>query len=204
MTVQFQKWPKISRWDSPVVITEKIDGSNAAVVIEALDEDQAFPADALAHVVHQWNRYAVYAQSRNRFLDLGSDNFGFAGWVDEWATDLVEILGPGRHYGEWWGSGIQRAYGLSKGERNFSLFDTGRWQDVLASHFDTSDVVGLRRTPIILCTDDFDPVQVTWALNTLNRAGSFAAHGFMKPEGIVIHFEHNKASFKAFCEGEKK
>ena len=36
-------------------------------------------------------------------------------------------LGVGQHFGEWWGFGIQRGYGLH--ERRFSLFNTGRWSD---------------------------------------------------------------------------
>ena len=66
----------------------------------------------------------VYAQSRTRILTPDFDNFGFARWVSE--NDLLLAkLGRGLHFGEWWGRGIQRGYGL-EGKR-FSLFNTHRW-----------------------------------------------------------------------------
>ena len=37
----------------------------------------------------------------------------------------MTFLVPGRHFGEWWGSGIQRGYGLD--EKTFSLFNAYRW-----------------------------------------------------------------------------
>src|SRR5882762_10774140 len=200
MSVAFQKWPKISRWNSPVVITEKIDGSNAAVVIENLHDHGTSPHGSLVTVMYDSEWWAVYAQSRNRYLQVHDDNFGFAEWVDFNAAELVEILGSGRHYGEWWGSGIQRAYGLKNGERNFSLFDSVRWRDDLRPDSDLTEVVGLRRTPIILETKDFDPGHVNWAVDVLHEFGSLACNGFRRPEGVVVHFEHNQASFKAFCE----
>lgn len=35
MTLEFQPWPKIARLNRDIVITEKIDGTNAAVHINA-------------------------------------------------------------------------------------------------------------------------------------------------------------------------
>jgi hypothetical protein len=43
---------------------------------------------------------------------------------EEHRDDLL-TLGPGRHFGEWWGAGIQRRYGLT--EKRFSLFNVTRW-----------------------------------------------------------------------------
>ena len=37
-------------------------------------------------------------------------------------------LGEGIHFGEWWGLGIQRNYGMN--EKVFSLFNTKRWISV--------------------------------------------------------------------------
>lgn len=80
----FRAWPKTPRLFRDMVITEKIDGTNAAVIV----------ADG-----------KLYAQSRKRIITPDDDNFGFASWVAE-HPELVE-LGEGYHYGEWWGKGIQ-------------------------------------------------------------------------------------------------
>src|ERR1700744_4152565 len=67
----------------------------------------------------------ISAQSRNRLLTPGkNDNYGFAGWVEENKEELFK-LGPGHHFGEWWGKSIARNYGLD--ERRFSLFNVKRW-----------------------------------------------------------------------------
>lgn len=122
----FKPFPKIPRLASGYIITEKIDGSNAAVVIEpgrVTDSSNSWCAGV-------WGAgdafYKVGAQSRNRFITPSSDNFGFAAWVQRNAETLVDILGAGYHHGEWWGSGIQRGYGLPNGERRFSLFNVTR------------------------------------------------------------------------------
>ena len=109
----FVEWPKIARLNRDIVITEKIDGTNAAigiVPIQGVDGSDVFK---------------VYAQSRTRIITVGNDNFGFAQWVETHREALIKALGPGLHIGEWWGVGIGRHYNLS--ERRFSLFNTARW-----------------------------------------------------------------------------
>ena len=59
-------------------------------------------------------------------LDLVIAAFGFARWVETNRERLITLLGPGLHFGEWWGSGIQRGYGLTKGDKRFSLFNVER------------------------------------------------------------------------------
>src|SRR5678815_2758188 len=98
----FESIPRISR---ACVISEKIDGTNAQVYIP---DDSSY----------------VLAGSRNRWITPEDDNYGFATWVRDNATELLK-LGPGRHFGEWWGAGIQRRYGLT--EKRWSLFNSGRW-----------------------------------------------------------------------------
>src|ERR1044072_4291110 len=108
---EFTPFPKIGRLDKDMVVTEKIDGTNAAIVIT---EDGV-----------------IYAQSRKQFITPDKDNAGFANWVQEHELEL-EALGPGVHFGEWWGSGIQRGYGLD--HKRFSLFNTGRWHSAMNLH----------------------------------------------------------------------
>lgn len=60
--IEFKEFPKIARLNREVIVTEKIDGTNAAVVI---GEDGA----------------TIGAQSRSKLITVDDDNFGFARWV---------------------------------------------------------------------------------------------------------------------------
>jgi hypothetical protein len=131
----FTEYGKTHRLMRDVVITEKIDGTNSQVVVWdrklATDQDRLIPGQgAPTSVPWLWSCDGVYvaAGSRNRWLTLGKtmDNFGFAAWVRDNAPALA-ALGPGRHFGEWWGSGIQRGYGQAPGKRHWSLFNVTRW-----------------------------------------------------------------------------
>jgi hypothetical protein len=101
-------------------------------------------------------------------------------------------LGPGRHFGEWWGSGIGRGYGLAKGEKRFSLFNTKRW---------SADVVpdGLHVVPV-LYEGRFSTLLADNLLARLREHGSVAAPGFMRPEGIIVWHDAARCYFKATVE----
>lgn len=145
--IEFKKWPKTPRWyDEEWSITEKIDGSNACVVIDEFG--------------------AIGAQSRNNLITPDKDNLGFAQWVQDNKVQLLQ-LGPGHHYGEWWGKGIQRTYGLD--ERRFSLF---RHKGVIPDC--------CYRVP------SFEASSVAEAYEDLVNNGSKAVPGWMKPEGVVM------------------
>jgi hypothetical protein len=106
--VPFNKMPRLNR---SCIVTEKIDGSNGCVVV--------LPDGT------------VKAGSRTRWVTPAQDNYGFAAWVLEHEAEL-RGLGVGRHFGEWWGRGINRGYGLE--DRRFSLFNVSRWhQDIWES-----------------------------------------------------------------------
>ena len=173
---EFTPWPKIARLNRDIVITEKIDGTNAAVVV----------TDDLE----------VFAQSRTRIITPGDDNFGFASWVSIHAADLAKLLGPGVHFGEWWGSGIQRGYGLPRGERRFSLFNTNRWTDA-----DLSAIEALEVVPV-LYEGPFSQAAVTHALVALAYQGSFAGNGFKRPEGVVVYHKAARTMFKVTLEND--
>lgn len=104
--MDFPKFGKIHRLSRDMVITEKLDGTNASIHIL---EDGTF-----------------LTGSRKRWVTPEDDNFGFSAWAHENKDDLMQ-LGVGSHYGEWWGRKIQRGYGLD--ERRFSLFNTSRWNE---------------------------------------------------------------------------
>lgn len=175
--LEFEAWPKIPRLNRGMYITEKIDGTNACVIITD---------DGL-----------VGAQSRTRLITPEQDNYGFAGWVKRNEDALRDILGPGRHFGEWWGSGIQRKYGLTGDQKRFSLFNTSRWCET-----DFSPVKGLGMVPL-LATGNFSTQLIEDTLADLKRRGSAAAPGFMDPEGIVVYLSSARAMFKVTVKNDE-
>jgi len=183
MSDLFAPFPKLARLSRECTITEKIDGTNAQVLIIAEDAPNFIPDDFM---LAQVGGFGLWAGSRTRMIWPGknTDNYGFARWVFENADELVK-LGPGRHFGEWWGKGIQRGYGLD--ERCFSLFDTHKWG------FDRPaccDVVP------VLYKGEFTTDAVEAAMEDLRKEGSHAVINFMNPEGIVVYHEHARVAFK--------
>lgn len=157
----FIAWPKIPRYENDLVtITEKIDGTNACIAI------------------HDDGTYHV--QSRNRIITPDDDNYGFARWVaDNW--EAIQILGPGYHYGEWWGGKVGRGYGV---DRRFSLFNSGRWgRETLPPCLGVVPV--LYQGPLTLNI-------VEELKNDLKTNGSMAVPGWARPEGFCIYFTQSK------------
>ena len=132
--------------------------------------------------------------SRNRWITPKDDNMGFARWAYEHKDELME-LGSGYHYGEWWGQGIQRGYGLA--EKRFSLFNASRWSDELGVRPACCHVVP------VLYTGLFDTAKIDEILQDLATNGSKAAPGFMKPEGVVIYHLAGKVYFKKTIENDE-
>ena len=173
--MDFQEFPKMARLSRHCIVTEKIDGTNAQIWI-APDGDQ------------------LLIGSRTRWITPKDDNFGFASWVMA-NEDEIRKLGPGRHFGEWWGKGIQRGYDVP--DKRLSLFNVSRWclhgqEPKTTIHPDpkiapkTQDVlpecIGL--VPI-LWEGIFSTMAIGEALSALEAHGSIAAPGFMDPEGVV-------------------
>src|ERR1700741_5379899 len=121
--IEFESWPKTSRLNSEVIITEKIDRSNCAVIIEA----------------DSYGGYIIGAQSRNRLLTLENDHQGFAQWVQDNHVVLYSLLGPGRHFGEWTTKGLKRP--------KFFLFNTKRWLGVNSTP--SGRFIGLDCVPVL-------------------------------------------------------
>ena len=194
--MEFEKWPSIPRLSKEkAVVTEKIDGSNSCIRIRPY-HGIVNDSDVVLHVVVKDEPYSVWAQSRTRFLkpDKSSDNFGFAVWVHNNASNLVDILGNGNHYGEWWGSKIQRGYGLTNGERRFSLFNASRWQEAIDIYPDSTEVKELCTVPM-LYSGSFIDMDLTSLREDLLRNGSEAMPGF-KAEGMVLYLRELDASYK--------
>ena len=173
---KFQKFPSIKRLRRGCVITEKLDGTNAQIVFNAY-------GDAIVG-------------SRNREITPDNDNYGFARWVYDNQESLFNILGEGRHYGEWWGQGIQRRY--DKQEKTFSLFNTGRW-----SVRDLESVPQLDVVPV-LYAGEFSTEKVEEVLGILGTIGSVASEGFMNPEGVIIYHTQIQSMFKVTFEHDRE
>jgi hypothetical protein len=180
--IQFKEFPKMPRLSREVIVTEKIDGTNASIFIqnEVLEEG----ADPV--IVARQGGFTMRVGSRTRWITPSDDNHGFANWVLKNSENLFG-LGEGHHFGEWWGSGIQSGYGLQKGEKRFSLFNTERWSESRPS---CTHIVP------VLWRGIFDTQRIQLVLDELAKNGSWAAPGFMKPEGIVIYHVAGNIGFK--------
>lgn len=188
--IAFEEFPKISRLSREVIVTEKIDGTNAQILIVHKDElppsnFETRPERLRTSFV---DPYVIFAGSRNRYITPEDDNFGFAKWVREHAHELVQ-LGPGRHFGEWWGQGIQRGYGMP--QKVFSLFNVTRWEN--------GGPECVRIVPV-LYRGPFNTEIIEGHLLGLRAIGSHAAPGFMKPEGIVVFHKAANICFKKTIE----
>jgi len=172
--VEFVGFSKIARLSRDAVITEKIDGTNAQVYVP---EDPSEP---------------LLAGFRNRWITPEADNDGFAKWVADNAEELRQ-LGHGRHFGEWWGQGINRGYDLK--EKRFSLFNVHRWGEARPACCHVVPV--LYRGP-------FDVGIVDSMLEHLRKFGSYAALGFSDPEGVVVFHTAANMMFKKTLKNDEQ
>lgn len=166
---KFQKIPRLGSKRDQMIITEKIDGTNAQVMIE--------------------DGEIVGVGSRNRVITPGkqTDNYGFARHVYDNADEFLK-LGDGRHYGEWWGSGIQRGYLKTNGEKHFSIFNTARPADTLPSL--------IKQVPI-LYHGTFDTHKIREVMEDLWDCGShLVPDQWFKPEGIIVFQLTSRQLFK--------
>ena len=169
--VPFMKIPRLKRM---CVITEKLDGTNASITITT---DGQF-----------------LTGSRTRWITPEDDNYGFSKWAHANRDELMK-LGEGTHYGEWWGQGIQRNYGLA--EKRFSLFNTSRWGN---------EAVRPKCCHVVPVIHDgmFESNAAEVAIESLRNGGSIAVPGFMKPEGIVVFHVAANLCFKKTLEKDEE
>ena len=191
---EFIEFPKIPRLSRDIIVTEKIDGTNGCIFIGSPEAPE------------------FLVGSRSRWITPETDNHGFAKWAYEHKAELMG-LGPGRHFGEWWGGGIQRGYGLTKGEKRFSLFNVTRWCLFGAEpqQIPTGDPRQVKMQEIlpecvglvpILYRGPFDTQMIGMVLAGLEQTGSKAAPGFMQPEGVVIFHIAGNLMFKKTIKGD--
>lgn len=161
--MQFKKFKKIPHWDEAnMSITQKIHGTNAQVYIYEEDGEMKLACAA-----------------RNRWIFPENDHYGFAAFVYANKDEFIEKLGPGRHYGEWAGPGINSGEGLK--ERMLFLFNWRKFEDKqLPTRVSVVPVLfyGL-----------FSKELISAVFEDLKENGSLVCDGFMRPEGIVIEID---------------
>jgi len=163
--IPFVEFPSISRWNRDVIVSEKLDGANGQIYVNDTGDQ-------------------VFAGTRSLWVEPGEDNDGFAAWVQANKEELLK-LGPGSHFGEWWGRGVRRDYGLK--EKRFSLFNVARW---------TEERPACCHVVPVLWRGKMDDLDTDAILTKLATEGSVASPGYMKPEGIVIFHVPSQSLFK--------
>ena len=167
-----------------MVITEKIDGTNAQINITPGPNGD----------------FILRAGSKNRFLTPDNDNFGFARWCLDNREELIAGLGEGRHFGEWAGPGIQKNK-MNLGHKTLFLFNVTRWHEENPNPLPC----GIHTVPI-LYKGAYDTVMIDRVMAALLDFGSeLPANlslegpndgGRKDPEGIVIYLPKSGQLFK--------
>lgn len=147
--IPFNKIPRLNR---ECVVTEKVDGTNGVIFIKAIctncsglyrlvqdndgkvlvahDGETVTRAEELSCCdkpnIPDKSTWTIHAGSKNRWLTVEDDNYGFAKWIEEHTEELKQ-LGPGKHHGEWFGTGINRRY--KNTPKQFALFNTSKWNE---------------------------------------------------------------------------
>lgn len=189
----FEAWPKTKHVDKvlgSVVVTEKIDGTNACLV---------FDADG-----------KMFAQSRNRIITPATDNQGFARWAYHHQEELFHILGEGRHFGEWWGKGLHRGYDMPHSV--FSIFNVGRFYksepgdplNSMSTRAATSSIFDQVSAVPHIFTGEYNSPEMNAAIAELANGKSKAAAAYNveynNPEGVCFFFrEFDKVAKLVFA-----
>lgn len=171
----FEGFQEIKKLGSAALfITQKIHGSNA----------QVFIFKGSGGVLD------LAVGSRTRWIAPGNDNYGFAEHVYAHKQEFIDKLGPGRHYGEWAGPGINSGEGLK--EKTFVLFDHWKYPPERPLPPQTCIVP-------VLYSGQFDLSKVQECMNDLKDSGSKLVGGYMRPEGVVVRIkgERYKVVFNA-------
>lgn len=171
--MDFIAFPKIEKFAAlKMSITQKIHGSNALVCISPDGE--------------------LKTGSRTRWVTPEDDNYGFSNFVNAHREEFITLLGPGYHYGEWAGPGINSGEGLSV--KTFVLFD---WWKYPAER---KLPLNVRPVPV-LYNGAADVSAVHLAMDKLLTEGSLLSPGFMRPEGVVVQL--NKTRYKVVFKPEE-
>lgn len=209
MTTEFTPWAKTPRLFRDCIITEKIDGTNSAVkfvksinvlpgmenLVQAREgETLKFTGNDVPMLQRGDDWYAMYVQSRKRLITPKEDNYGFARWCYDNAETLLDDLGEGTHFGEYWGRGIQKRYTID--HKRFSLFRAGMYKDV------TFSTPNLDVVPIVY-EGPFDTEVIRDLVSWLKVSGSMVDPKCDRPEGLIVYHTAASQVFKVLCENDE-
>jgi hypothetical protein len=189
MIPQFAEFPRIVRLRRECIITEKIDGTNASIWI-ADDGQPIVSTEAYGE-----RRVPFLCGSRTRWIFPESDNHGFARWAYDNFSSVLK-LGPGLHYGEWWGGSIQKRYGIPG--KSFSLFNVSRWTPEAITEIGNPQIKAVPE----LYRGPFTTQAVDECLERLAKFGSLAVPGCMRAEGVVVYHVAANFGFKVTLGGD--
>lgn len=186
---QFKGWGSTPRWHKGLTVTEKINGTNACVLIY---DGQ------------------VKAQSRKRMITPDDDNYGFAKWVYDNAGVLMDTLGFGYHYGEWFGPGIQ-GNPLGVESKRFALFHATKYTE--DNGYELNKVDGLETVPLLfhgqanwMTIGDILQGLDTWGTNVTGAKSWIDEEtGFSHSaaaEGIIVWHKETQQKYKILLEDD--
>lgn len=207
MRTAFTPYGKTPRLNRDIIVTEKIDGTNAAIRVEEgvwVNPSLWDEEGVTASIETEDTAYTLIAQSRNRIITPNSegrstDNAGFAGWVREHALPLALLLGAGIHFGEWYGQGIQRAYGLD--HKRFALFNPDRykWESIVAAQLSG---VAVETVPVLYRGPNSTST-IRGVVEDLRLGGSHLPEALFYPaEGAIVFHTASRQVYKVLCEND--
>lgn len=161
MNLEFKAFDKIEQLKKVSMhITQKIHGTNAQVFIYTKED----------------GTLDLICGSRTRWIYPDNDNYGFANFVNTNKEAFLK-LGPGHHFGEWCGPGINSGEGLT--EKYFILFDFWKLPP-------ERELPPQCKTVPVLYQGAFDLNAIDLTMTELQTTGSKLVPGFMRPEGVVV------------------
>ena len=197
---EFIGWGKIPRdYKEMVVITEKLHGTNACLLVE---DGKLVGVQSRKNFIHpEWDRAKKDAE-KAKGVDPNTfpkDNHGLAYWANERESEIVK-LGDGYHYGEWAGSKINgNKYCLPN--KRFFLFNTKRWSDAVGERPECLDVVP------VLSYGLWTPTCVKEAMDDLLENGSHITGKEDRytgwTEGVISYYLTTKRYVKSTHENER-
>lgn len=215
--MSYPSFPSIERLENIYcVITEKIDGTNGLIEIRKDSEIKVKDVENIIPSLTYDTKTVVKFGSRNRYLSYQDDNAGFANFYrhytvrfEDMAKDIIIVSNqeanqtndiptekyPLQIYGEWFGQTIQRQYGLK--DKFFMPFSTFYAEKLI--EYQVPNII----KPTVLYTGKFDWAVAEGLMHSLLLNGSQVIPGFMRPEGIVIHFPKYNFRLKETFEGAK-
>ena len=189
--MSYPSFPSIERLENLYChITEKVDGTNGLIEI-------GIQTDLLL---------TVNFGSQNRYISSHDDNMGFVNFFEQHTGDIFNIYDmikeekgditlPLHIYGEWFGKGIQRGYGLA--DKHFMPFS-----EFLATKLIDAGVPNIKM-PVTLHSGKFSIATLDGCMNKLKDEGSQVIPGYNRPEGVVIYFPTYNFRLKETFEGPK-